>query len=456
MPDWKAQLEALRDWLRTPPSDLSGKQRTIRWWVDMSRHCVTELRLDRASQMAAALTYHTLFSLLPTVVLSLVVLHAFVGEADREQLKRDAISWVLTPLQQEAPIVGPMDQPETDRRQQFEEVRRSLSDRVGSVIDSLESVNFGGIGVVGVLIFLYAATGLLSTIERSFNTVYKAASARSIHIRVPIYYTVITVGPIVLVAGQWLQRRLVQAIAAETWSSWLLTVFAVAAPLVTTWLVLWLLYSLLPNTHVSVRLAAVGSAVSAVLWAAGVQLFTIYVQRAAVSTLYGALGLLPLALFWMWLTWLIVLFGLELTYSLQSMRDGRFRYGYHRERAQTMVDRTLLLPLAARIAQRFAEGKLATIGDLSETMRIPERTIENMIDVLEDAKIVYRVQDGRMTGYTLSQPAEEISAAQVLAASEELLPSMEGTPLGHVWEFVDQLQKDLKETTRSTSLAQLK
>ena len=63
-----------------------------------------------------------------------------------------------------------------------------------------------------------------------------------------------------------------------------------------TWLVLWLMYMLLPNTRVSVRMSAVGSFVAALLWVIALQLFTVYVQRAAITTLYGALALLPLFL----------------------------------------------------------------------------------------------------------------------------------------------------------------
>ena len=60
--------------LTQPLEELTRAQRSLRYMLDFGRYCARELRADRAGEMAAALTYHTLFSLLPTVVLMLVIL----------------------------------------------------------------------------------------------------------------------------------------------------------------------------------------------------------------------------------------------------------------------------------------------------------------------------------------------------------------------------------------------
>ncbi len=442
-----------REWLSAPWQELPAGQRTVRWWVDLARHCVAELRHDRASQMAAALTYHTLFSLLPTLVLTLVVLGTFVGEAEREEFKETAVNWVLRPIK--APGNATPDPAlENANKREFEEVRRSLTDRVGSTIDELEKVNLRSIGVVGILIFIYGVTGLLTTIERSFNIIYGAADARSSYIRLPAYYTVITLGPIFILAGQVIQRRVVGALATESWLDWAVGLLGAVSPVLTTWLFLNIMYTLLPNTHVSKRMASVGSFVAALLWLAALQLFTVYVQRAAVTTLYGALGLLPLTLFWVWLTWCIVLFGLELSYALQAMRDGLLKHRFGREGEQIVVDRTVLLPMATLVARRFAEGRLASGEDLSRTASLPVRAIRRMMLPLQDAGLIYKVKTRRGRGYTLARPAHEIGAAQVLAATKALVPPQTRGE-GPAWLAVQNLEKRMVDELGDRTLADL-
>ena len=94
---WKLNrlIPSLRRWMRKPERDLSDRERSLRWWIDLARHCTIELRRDRASTMAAALTYHTIFSLMPTLVLSLVVMHSFVGPKDMAEFKEGIVNWIL-------------------------------------------------------------------------------------------------------------------------------------------------------------------------------------------------------------------------------------------------------------------------------------------------------------------------------------------------------------------------
>ena len=84
-----------------------------------------------------------------------------------------------------------------------------------------------------------------------------------------------------------------------------------------------LLYKLLPNTLVRWRPALSGAFVAAGLGEASKWAFGLYVSRALpYLKLYGAIGLVPLFLFWLYLGWLIVLFGLEIAFMLQGM-NGR-------------------------------------------------------------------------------------------------------------------------------------
>ena len=133
----KRLIATIRRWMRIPSEDLSGRERTLRWWVDLSRYCALELRRDRAQTMAAALTYHTLFSLLPTMVLSLVVIHSFVGPDEMVGYREGIVDAVLQPLQQEELIPGiptrerELTEQGVQRQEEFQQARETLGDQVG-------------------------------------------------------------------------------------------------------------------------------------------------------------------------------------------------------------------------------------------------------------------------------------------------------------------------------------
>jgi len=449
----RVKLQEFRDWLKTPPHDLPDQQRTLRWWVDLGRHGVTELKEDRASQMAAALTYHTLFSLLPTLVLTMLVLQALVNENERAEFKHTVVNWLVSPMEERVQEeVGSAAQ--NERRQEFLRVRESLDERFQEVLDRLEYVDLKSIGIAGVLLFLYAATGLLTVIEGSFNTVYGARQGRPLLVRLPSYYTVMTLAPICIIGGQVLQRNFLGTLERDPDTVWLVAVLAQLTPVLVTWLVLGLMYMLLPNTKVSLRTALIGSFTGAVIWLVAARLFSIYVQRAAASTLYGALGLLPLFLLWMWASWLIILFGLEVSYTLQSMHEGRFRHGYERSRDQNLVDRTWLLPVAAAIADRFQVGKTATLSDLSRDIWLSEETLGKLADALVAAGLVNRIRSGRNEAFSLARPAESITSDQILAAGEGLLPDRRSSA-GAAWSAVRDLNRDLLKEASTVSLADL-
>ena len=95
--------------------------------------------------------------------------------------------------------------------------------------------------------------------------------------------------------------------------------------LLASFVLLLLVYKLLPNTHVRLRPAIWGALVAAALWSLSRWGFGLYVSKALpYMKIYGALGLIPLFLFWLYLTWLIVLFGMELAFTLQAMKGRGF------------------------------------------------------------------------------------------------------------------------------------
>jgi membrane protein len=433
-------------WMRdlwTRPVDRLGRwHRAMRYSVELAVHGAKELRHDRATQMAAALTYHTLFSLLPTIVLAMVILHTFVAPAEREGFKKSVVEQIIP--QQVAVNATP----------EAAAARNEIAARVGQIMESLERVSFGGIGTIGLLVFIYAATGLLATVERSFNTIYGISQARPWYLRLPMYYTVITLGPVVLIAAQALQAFLFRFFSEGSWTNWIVGPAALVAPLMLAWLLFFIMFTLLPNTRVGKRSSAIGSFVAAVLWVVSKDLFSLYVRHASAS-FYGALGLLPLFLFWLYITWLIVLFGVEIAHTLSAMSSGQFKHLESTRTNDNFVDSAWVVPLMARVAAAFAQGKTIAAEELARALNLPSRSVRQLIVVLEKQGLIHAVHHRESIGFTLSRPADRIELQQLIDAVESLIPRGAATADDPAWRTVQQLHDTHRAALGRRTLADL-
>ncbi len=178
------------------------------------------------------------------------------------------------------------------------------------------------VGVIGIVI---TAIMLLSTIENSLNFIFKVYKPRSIRTKITLYWTVITLGPLLLGTG-FSMRGYVFAlqkfmpdyfIGAEVF-------FSTILPSILTILSLVILYVLVPNKKVKISNALAGALVASVLFYAMRKIFALVISFSSVyTTLYGALAIIPIMLIWLYLIWVAVIFGAVVTAALGEFREGR-------------------------------------------------------------------------------------------------------------------------------------
>ena len=468
--------ETFQQWYQRPAEDMSGWRRRVRHFLEFAYHCYRELIGNKATQMAAALTYYTLFSILPTLVLMLVVMHSFLGDAERNQFKQYVVNSVLEVMGEpsgQSPVETAVhgagaapDEMGASARESFDKARENLDEWVQGIFTQLESVSFRSIGVVGILVFIYAATSLLRSIESSFNAVYQTYSIKSIIVRLPVYYMVITLGPIVILAGQWAQALLFSWVESASWLAWLGAPLSMVAPLVTIWLVFFLAFVLLPNAWVKLHAAAVGSFVAALLWVVVISSFKFYVARYSYANLYGALALLPLFLFWLWVSWLIVLFGLEITYTLQHFEGKRLERENRRQRDR-FVDPRYVLPVMAIVGEQFTHGRSVSQAELVHRTNLPTWAVAQIVRRLVQGGFLRETltsgapgspgsdaspashgsttSGGGGEGVSLARPLEKIEVAQLLdTAAEATMTSrqLQGQPGMTAYAQIAQAARD--------------
>lgn len=500
----------IRRAISSPVGELTRAQRVARFWIDLVWHCARALRHDRAGEMAAALTYRTIFSLIPLLVTLLLVFQAFRGlDEVRSELEPMVYKFMgIDDLQTSTPIPGqesddpdaktpepapaipdeksdgkpddskeviprsPDDPLTADAKSQDEkqpgappkvvaekQFKFRVDEFLGNLTTQVASLDFKSIGVVGLVLFIWAAIDLVVTLELNFNRVFNSPDGRPWLRRIPIYWAVITLGPVLVWLSLSIAGRLVGAAEQVpflgTVIQWFSSLFALAA----SWLLLFLLYKLMPNTNVHAGSALAGAFVAAVLWELGKFGFGLYVNKALpYAKIYGALGLIPLFLFWVYITWIIVLFGLELTYTLQAMNSRRFKYELPTQ-AQGAVpgDPQWIIPIMAQIGQSFVQGQAIDSHSLADRLSLPDRAIVDFNLRLEKAGLIHRVQhaDDALAQYSLSLPPDQIRIGQLLEVADAMRHASDPSRQQAGWALLRTLAKAQADAAADMTLAAL-
>lgn len=344
MPDWQARLMRVVRTIAVLARDLAQGQLTLR---------------------AMSLVYTTLLSIVPLLALSFSVLKAF-GVYNQIQ---PLLMTFLEPLGEKGAEI-------TQR-----------------IIQFIENMNVGVLGSVGLALLLYTAVSLVQKIEEAFNFIWHVAQRRRFGERFSRYLTMLLVGPILVFAALGITASVMSAemvrsvMAIEPVGQ---VVFAVGR-LVPYLLVIGAFtfaYVFIPNASVGLASALVGGAVGGFLWQTAGWAFAEFVASSTKYTaIYSSFAILILFLIWLYVSWLILLFGAAVAFYYQHpeylvAQGGELRLSNRlRER--------LGLGAMGLVASRFVRGEPPpTALELARLIRTPLHAVQNTLDALEDSGLV--------------------------------------------------------------------
>ena len=266
--------------------------RKFNTFIEFLSFLAKRAKADAVFRVASALAYTSLIAIVPLIAIAIAIFSAFpVFDSIKEQLA-DFLFQNLT--------------------SDFEEhIRENLAGIVK---------NSGQLGAVGVSGIAITAIMLLSTIEDSFNYIFKVTQPRRIATKITLYWTVITLGPLLLgtafsMRGYLYALKKFVDVDAETSRLF----FSYLIPPLNTILVLMLVYVLVPNKKIKFKNAFCGALVALVLfWFLRKGFGSFVMSNTTYSTLYGALAIIPIFLVWMYLAWAVVLFGAVVTAAIDE------------------------------------------------------------------------------------------------------------------------------------------
>ncbi len=296
-----------KELLSTPTFRLGKAGRFAVGQIKLWSHCARLLKKNRAGQQAAALSYYTIFGFVPVAI---VILLFF------QSLSADDVGQNVKNLFYEHLKLTGIKYPTADGHDAL------LADRLDEIVQRFyEGLNTGAVTFVSAIIIIWAALALLSKIESAFNNIWHVARGRGFLHRIINYWAILTLGPLLIGVGVYASTHYKPVGDIQRTILSLSCLAPVLLSYVISAVVFFLLYFVLPNTKVQAKAAMWGAAVAALVWTPAKWGFGQYVTGfIPYSKVYGVVGLVPLAVFWIFTTWLIVLFGLQLTFTTQHLK----------------------------------------------------------------------------------------------------------------------------------------
>lgn len=510
--------------LKTLPRRLRNRNRAEQSGIAATYRTLLEAASNaqkaRIPQMAAALTYRTIFGLLPVVIVGLVSIKYWATPTDIEALIRKlldttGISAIVidngdATLTERDQLHGPplppgmaVADPSTDPNATdapadaadpadpptaaSAQATQRLDDWVQDILKRVENISFATLGLIGLGALIYAALGMLVEIERAFNQIYRVPTGRSWSRRLILYWTLLTLGPLGLVATFYVGsqfRTWADAVLTENLSgvSTGLSAFSVVglgylSTVTISAAVLTLLYMAVPNARVRFWSALAGAVLAALAWEAGKWGLAQYIEftrgRNYVN-LYGSVALFPLFLLWVYFTWVIILMGLQFAFHLQY-RNRPDPASILADTRSTLTDPAAVMAVMAQLGRAFRAGKPRSARQLAPVTQLPEPVVAIMLRQLQDGGFLHRLattkdnaageaktdgspdspdappeprrptltpdQADALSGnellelathrYTLARPPEAIRLAELLACAHAMTPGGRAAPSDH-------------------------
>jgi membrane protein len=322
---------------------------------------------------AMSLVYTSLLSIVPLVAFGFAILKGLGVHRDLEPL----IYEFLRPLGDDA------------------------TQLTGQFMLFVENTRGGVLGSIGLAFLLWTVLSMIQKIEESFNFAWHVERPRSFIRRVSEYLALMVVGPVFLVVsfgliGTLADYRIMHWLSTHEPFGGLVRLLGRAGPYLFVTAAFAFLYAFIPNTRVRLRAALIGGVTAGVLWAASGAVFA---RLALASTqwvaIYAGFAIFLLMLIWVYLSWLILLVGAQLSFYVQNPRY--LRAGQTPIQLTSRLRERLALSVMYLVARDYATGQSQwRLRQLAERLEVPGSVLASVVQSLESAGLVTTTEDERL------------------------------------------------------------
>jgi membrane protein len=371
-------------WVFDLPEALGG--RPLRWLAAPLRYVYALLRdlgQGGLGLRAMSLVYLTLFALVPIVAVAFAMLKAFGFDRELEPVLFE----FLRPLGDQAYVV-------TER-----------------IMGFVENVQGTLLGTLGIIFLVYTVISMIQKVEEALNFAWHVDRPRSLGRRITEYLVVMLIGPLIAVLAMVMLASFEasEAIARLEGLATGETGRIRFAPYVLTMGLFLFVYVYMPNTRVRFVPALIGAMTAGTLWAMVGAMFTrIVVYSTKTMAIYAGFAIVLLFLLWLYLSWLILLLGAQLSFYLQHPEH--LRTGHDDIDVTGALQERLAMSITCLLGERFLEGGPRwTVNALAERLMVPAKVLNEVVSILEAQGLVLTAEDDTVA------PGRDLSAIRLTA-----------------------------------------
>ena len=363
------------------------------------QYLASRLFEDRLTAKAAALTFVSLFALVPLLTVTLSIASALPAAGNIEEKLSEFLLQFLLP-----------------------ESSNQVVQYLSTFISQARSLT-----LAGVAILLVTAILMLRNVEQALNEIWQNRVNRRPLQGVLLYWTVLSLGPVAIGLGLGARAYLFAA-TNEIGGLNVLglgTVLIGLLPFIMSTVGLTCLYVVVPNCQVPWRHALAGGVFAAITFTIARALFTTVMAQSSYTLVYGAFAAAPLFLLWLYVTWIIVLAGAVLTHALSAYQSS--------EQAGTpllmkALDTLYLFWLAQQDGRALSDLDVIGANEWSP-VAIDANSWRQIRDRLSEVNILQRSERGH---YLLSRDLHTVTLAD-LAGILRAEPDYRATDNSPLW-----------------------
>ncbi len=355
---------------------------------------VREFTDNELTLRAMSLVYTTLLSIVPLLAFSVSILKAF-GVVDNQ----------VEPLL--ANFLEPLGEKGTEI--------------TGQIIGFINNINFGVLGIVGLLMLIYTSISLIMKIEDSLNHIWKVRKGRSLVRRFSDYISILLIGPVFMLAAIGLtasfeSNAIVQRVLSMEPLGTLVLFAGKLIPYLFVFLVFTFIYIIIPNTKVKFKSALIGGAIAGIAWQTTGWVFAFSVAKSTrYAAIYSSLAMLILFMIWLYVNWLIMLIGAQIAYCHQNLKF--LDLGKRIFQLSSKLKEKLSFMVMYLIGYNFYHNKEKWTNDtLTQHLGLPQESIESTIKELEEKNLILEVGEDPVF-YLPAKDIEAITLTEILDAA---------------------------------------
>lgn len=388
---------------------------------------------DQINTRASALTFYTLISIVPVIAMAFGIAKGFGFEETMNQQIKSAFA-------------------------NQQEIADMLLDFSQSM---LEKTKGGLVAGIGLIVLFWSVLKVLTNIELSFNAVWGISKERNWVRKFTEYLSIMLIAPIfIILSGS--ATVFIASTSSELIESYeFLKIFGSAVhfflrflPLILIWLLFSFIYVAIPNTKVLFKHALFGGVIAGT----GYQLlewayFTFQIGAVKYNAIYGSFAALPLFLIWLQSSWLIILFGCEISFASQNVN----KYIFEKETANISISfrKKITLLMLVIINKNFTDGnKPFTVADFATKLKLPVRLIQLIIDDLIAMELLLEAYTDKikLIGYSPAKSLDSLSVKNVLELIEK--KGSEDIPIksNRTWEWIEKNYANIIHSAENENL----